>query len=64
MKEYGVGGREIALLILNLGAGLGLVFKSTLPVPGGPHSWSGRFGADKNIILLPEFEPRIVQPVA
>ena len=31
---------------------------------GGPHSRSERFGKDKNLVSLPAFEPRIVQPVA
>jgi len=58
-----LGDRDIALCILNLGAGWRLVFKSTLPVLGGAHSWSGRFGEEKNVMLLPDFEPRIIQPV-
>jgi len=60
----GLGDGDIALLILNLDAGWRLVFKSTLPVLSGTHGWSGRFGEEKNVVLLPEFEPRIVQPVA
>ena len=29
----------------------------------GPHSWSGRFGEEKNLPPLSGFEPRTVQPV-
>jgi hypothetical protein len=60
----GLGDRDTALRILNLAAGWRLVLKSTLPVLGGAHSWSGRFGEEKNVVLLSEFEPRIVQFVA
>jgi len=30
----------------------------------GPHSRFGRFGEEKNILLLRKYEPRIIQPVA
>jgi hypothetical protein len=30
----------------------------------GPQSHSGRFGEEKNLLHLPEFEPHTVQPVA
>ena len=28
---------------------------------GGPHSWSGHFGEEKNILPLSRFEPRVVK---
>ena len=31
---------------------------------GGPQSWYGRFGKEKNLFSLTGFEPRIVYPVA
>jgi hypothetical protein len=31
---------------------------------GGPQSWSVRFGEEKNRLFLPDFEHRIVHPVA
>ena len=31
---------------------------------GEVQSWSGHFGKDKNLLHLPEFEPKIIQPVA
>ena len=31
---------------------------------GGLQIRSGRFGKDKSLFTLPEFEPRVVQPVA
>jgi len=34
------------------------------PESGEPDSRSGRFGAQKNILLLPEIDPRIAQPVS
>jgi len=30
---------------------------------GGPESGSERFGDEKNLLLLPGFEPRTVQPI-
>ena len=30
----------------------------------GPQRWSGRFGGKKNLLRLPDHEPRLVQPVA
>jgi hypothetical protein len=29
-----------------------------------PHNQSGRLGGEKNLLLIPEFEPQNVQPVA
>jgi hypothetical protein len=64
MQELVFGGRDVAVLVLNFDAGWGLVFRSTLPVLDGLHSWSWRFREETNLVLLTEFEPRIVQPVS
>jgi hypothetical protein len=31
---------------------------------GGPQSQSAHFGGEKNLLLLPQFEPWAIQPVA
>jgi hypothetical protein len=31
---------------------------------GWHQNWSGHFGEEKNLLHLPEFEPRTIQPVA
>jgi hypothetical protein len=30
---------------------------------GGPHSWSGCFKEEDNLLLLPELKPQRIQPV-
>ena len=30
----------------------------------GPQSWFGNFGEEENLLSIPEFEPRTVQPIA
>ena len=52
LKAYR-GSRSIAPLVLSLGAGRR---------PGEPHSMSGFFGKEKNVLPLLGLEPRTVQP--
>jgi hypothetical protein len=34
-----------------------------IPVPGWPHSRSGRFRRRKNLLPIPELDPQNIQPV-
>jgi len=77
MKPYTMS-RGTAPFILNLGTKwrrvVNIKFRRVIPGKepryplkrglGGPQSRSGRFGEEENLSPLPEFEPRIVQPLS